>query len=67
MLDVAKWIVSNLPFDRLYFYGIDRPIHVSYSERPVSQITVMRKSPSGKLVPRTLDSPTFLEFDKSSL
>jgi hypothetical protein len=27
---VADWIIDNLPFDRLYFYGDDRPLHVSY-------------------------------------
>lgn len=30
MRQVAEWIVANLPFDRLYFYGSDRPVHVSY-------------------------------------
>ena len=30
MLEVAQWIVSNLPFDRLYYYGDDKPIHVSF-------------------------------------
>jgi hypothetical protein len=30
MEGVADWIIANLPFDRLYFYGRDRPIHVSY-------------------------------------
>lgn len=30
MEEIANWIVENLPFDRLYFYGRDRPIHVSY-------------------------------------
>ena len=29
MREVANWIVDNLPFDRLYFYGSDRPIHIS--------------------------------------
>ena len=27
---VANWIATRTPFDRLYFYGDDRPIHVSY-------------------------------------
>lgn len=30
MSEVADWIIGNLPFDRLYYYGRDRPIHVSY-------------------------------------
>jgi hypothetical protein len=29
-LEVAHWVVANTPFDRLYFYGNDRPFHVSY-------------------------------------
>lgn len=29
MREVAEWITANPPFDRLYFYGPDRPIHVS--------------------------------------
>jgi len=28
---VIDWIISQkLPFDSLYFYGVDRPIHISY-------------------------------------
>ena len=28
---VVDWIVAQpLPFDSLYFYGVDRPIHISY-------------------------------------
>ena len=30
MREVADWIAANLPFDRLYFYGPKRPLHVSY-------------------------------------
>lgn len=31
---VVDWILSQkLPFDSLYFYGSDRPIHISYSEK----------------------------------
>ena len=29
--EVALWIKSNLDFDSIYFYGNDRPIHISYS------------------------------------
>ncbi len=28
---VTRWIIENLEFDSLYFYGCDRPIHVSYA------------------------------------
>jgi hypothetical protein len=30
MREVNRWVVANAPFDRLHFYGADRPIHVSY-------------------------------------
>ena len=26
---IARWIVANTPFDRLYYYGDERPLHVS--------------------------------------
>jgi hypothetical protein len=29
-LEIAHWVVANTPFDRLYFYGDDRPFHVSF-------------------------------------
>lgn len=31
MEEVARWIIDNLPFDRLYYYGRSRPLHVSYA------------------------------------
>jgi DNA phosphorothioation-associated putative methyltransferase len=51
MAEVARWIMANLPFDRLYFYGRDRPIHVSYSERPAGEAWEMREI-GGRRVPR---------------
>ena len=29
---VTRWIMGNLDFDSLYFYGCDRPIHLSYAQ-----------------------------------
>ena len=52
MREVAHWIVTNTPFDRLYFYGSDRPIHVSYSSAPAGQAFRMSETTSGRLVPR---------------
>jgi hypothetical protein len=62
MLEVAQWIVTNTSFDRLYFYGYDRPIHVSYSDSPIKQVTLMIKSSSGKLIPKTITPEKFLEI-----
>jgi hypothetical protein len=63
MLEVAKWVVSNTPFDRLYFYGSDRPIHVSFSESPSTQVTVMRTTAEGRLFPNTVDTSRFMDLE----
>lgn len=52
MLEVAQWIVANTPFDRLYFYGEDKPIHVSYGPNQDRVIVRMLPGKSGRLVPR---------------
>lgn len=56
MAEVARWIVAHLPFDRLYFYGTDRPLHVSWSETPAGEAWEMREV-SGRRVPRRFDRP----------
>ena len=53
--DLARWIVENSAFDRLYFYEPDRPIHVSVGPKPSRQIVHMRRGPSGRRVPRVVD------------
>jgi DNA phosphorothioation-associated putative methyltransferase len=52
MEEVALWVAANTPFDRLYFYGKDRPIHVSYSSTPARQFVRMTRGRTGILVPR---------------
>jgi hypothetical protein len=52
MEDVANWIIENLPFDRLYLYGRDRPIHVSYSPHHSGAAYRMEVSKSGRRIPR---------------
>ena len=51
MEEVVLWIIAHLPFDRLYFYGKDKPIHVSYSGQPVGEAWEMREI-GGKRVPK---------------
>lgn len=41
MLEVAQWIAENITFDRLYFYGRFRPIHISFAPNPLQQVTFM--------------------------
>ncbi|MGI9275671.1 MAG: hypothetical protein ACR2PT_12605 [Endozoicomonas sp.] len=60
---VAAWIVQNLPFDRLYYYAPDRPLHVSYNRQSrAAEVTMMTPKVNGRgYIPRTLTSERFLE------
>jgi hypothetical protein len=60
-LEVAKWVVRFTPFDRLYFYGDQLPIHVSYSSRPKGQIVIMTRNRSGRRVPTVRANDWFLD------
>lgn len=60
MLEVAQWIAANTPFDRLYFYGGDLPIHVSFGPNHARQIVWMAAMPSGRRVPRVIPRERFL-------
>lgn len=63
MVEVAKWITQNVPFDRLYVYGPDRPLHVSYRPERAGQVVVMRTITQGpRRVPRTLSVNDFQTF-----
>lgn len=57
MGSVAEWIIANLPFDRLYFYGPDRPLHLSFGPSPAAEAFAMVRGPSGRLLPRPLRAP----------
>ena len=59
---VARWIVENTAFDRLYFYKPDRPLHVSVGPENARQIVEMREGPSGRRVPRVLTPATFRDL-----
>jgi hypothetical protein len=56
MGEVAEWIVANLPYDRLYFYGDDRPLHVSYKQEGERQAIELKSTASGKRIPRPFRS-----------
>ncbi len=51
MLEVAEWIATNLPFDRIYFYDRDRPLHVSYGPEQSREFVEMRLTGKGKRIP----------------
>jgi len=52
MKEVANWIIANLPFDRLYYYGVDRPLHVSYGPEHKRDAVEMSLTANGRRVPR---------------
>ena len=59
---VAAWVVENTSFDRLYFYNDDRPFHVSIGPQGSGQITLMQRSPSGRLMPRRVSKTDFTQM-----
>lgn len=61
-MDVARFIIERLPFDRLYIYGSDRPLHVSVGPQRAGAIFEMRKS-GGRLTPRALKPTDFIVRD----
>jgi hypothetical protein len=54
MYEVAEWVMNNTSFDRLYFYGNNLPIHVSYSLNPKGEYVEMKQSLSGRRIPRVV-------------
>jgi DNA phosphorothioation-associated putative methyltransferase len=52
MREVANWISENTEFDRLYFYGDNRPIHVSYGPEQKREYIEILFTNSGRPVPR---------------
>ena len=52
--ELMSWIADHTQFDRMYFYGDDRPIHVSVGPENSHSIVHMLAGPSGRLVPRVM-------------
>ena len=65
MLEVAQWVVQNTPFDRLYYYGANKPIHVSYSSTPVKMIVHMLTSKTNptRLIPKVVTLQNFCKLN----
>jgi len=53
---IARWIASETPFDRLYFYGSDRPIHVSVGPDGARNIVWVRRTEGCRTIPRVIDA-----------
>lgn len=57
MKEVAKWIYHNIPVDRIYFYGRDRPLHVSFSKNRAHQFVEFTTTADAKRVPKVVRHP----------
>ena len=65
--ELARYVHEYLPFDRMYLYGRDCPLHVSHSPRAnLRQVTLMLTSRGGRRVPHTL-RPDHVERELGSL
>jgi len=61
-LVVARFLVTMVPFARLYLYGIDRPLHVSIGPQHARAIFEMRKF-GPRLMSRRLKATGFSASD----
>lgn len=59
MLHVSKWIVENTAFDRLYFYGDEKPVHVSVGPEAKREIVLMMERPNGRRIPNVVTEKRF--------
>jgi hypothetical protein len=64
MLEVAQWIVQHTPFDRLYFYGDRRPLHVSSGPENKQEIVMMTPEQNGRSIPRVVKGEAFLALSQ---
>ena len=64
MLEVTRWVVENLNFDRLYLYGRERPVHISYSDNNQGRVeSFLGLSPGrDKALPRSYSKEAFLGY-----
>jgi len=45
---IAQYVINELPFDRLYFYGSARPIHISFGPEHKRYLHVKQRDENGK-------------------
>jgi hypothetical protein len=51
MHQVALFICQRLQFDKLYFYGRNRPVHVSFADEPLRHLQLMQQDQRGRRIP----------------
>jgi DNA phosphorothioation-associated putative methyltransferase len=62
MREVAEWIVKNTRFDRLYFYGESRPIHISYGPEQKGEYIDLLITVTGRQVPKKRKLTNFSKY-----
>ena len=60
---VARYIVQHLEFDRLYFYGRDKPLHVSSNVFSDTRMIIMFNEKNGRRIPKRVNSSEFTSFN----
>ena len=61
--DVARFIGATLPFDRLYYFGDDRALHVSAGPAESRLAYSMLRGNGGALVPRRIVELSMIQRD----
>ena len=61
MYEVAVWMTENIEFDRLYYYGAERPIHVSVGPENTRSVVFVRTDSSNRRIPVKMKIEKFLE------
>ncbi|NKC13926.1 MAG: DNA phosphorothioation-associated putative methyltransferase [Gammaproteobacteria bacterium] len=56
MREVAEWVAEHTPFDRIYFYGEECPIHVSVGPQHKRAFVVMELMADGRRIPKVRKS-----------
>ncbi len=62
---LAALIINQTPFDRLYFYGADRPVHVSRGPQESRSVVLMRPT-GGRLMPMRLSGEALRDWLRES-
>jgi hypothetical protein len=54
MREVAIWVLKSTNADRVYYYGSDKPVHVSHSSKPVRQFVEMFIGKNNRRMPKVV-------------
>lgn len=57
-IEVGRWIRDNLPFDRLYLYGVTNALHVSHGPEQSGRVYAMLPV-AGRRIPRDVTRATW--------